>query len=356
MGWLQVLTPAVDTRLVTPARLAEVVSANTKNADVESLIGETAVTADPVVALLNQFLYIDLAGEKIEAILEDRFLYRQRYRWYTKGSDRREIGLDQWPAEREALRVQGIDDGDLRLNQVDDRYLYRHGGFPASGSAQQFTGARVPGTEIDNLRIDWTAGFLMPGQTDVWTIDRPYKVNESSSVGTDPPAFGSWTQSTDRQNLLYFEAVIAGTTAGAEPNWPTVAPWEAETAYVAAAAPAPPNWVIPTDMPIHLWFEATTAGTSAALEGEEPAWPLVPGETVQDGTVVWTAREELLFPEGPNTLVWAGHLVEELPLVLQEMAAQLAIDIAKKIVGTVCKEKDRLAAFKGLVQGLRLVA
>lgn len=356
MGWLQVLTPAVDTRLVAPARLAAVVSGNAKNVDVESLIGETANDTPAGTALANRYLYIDLAGEKIEAILEDRLLYRQRYRWRTKGTDRRELGLNQWPAEREALRVQGIDDGDLRLNDVDDRYLYRHGGFQASGSAQRFTGARVPGTEIDNYRIDFTAGFLMPGQTDVWTADRAYIPNSSSSVGTSPPEFGSWTNPTDPQNLLYFECAIAGATASSEPAWPTVAPWEPETDYIAAAAPVPPSWVLPTDMPIHLWFEATTGGTSAELEGEEPAWPLVAGETVQDGSVVWTAREELLFPEGPGTLVWAGHLVEELLLVLQEKAAQLAIDIARRIVGTECDDDKCAKDFAQLVRGLRLVA
>ena len=355
MGELRVLTPAVDIRLTTPARLVEVVALGSHTA-VESVIGQKAIDDDAAKALLNQYRYIDLAGEKIEALLEDRLLYRQRYRWRTKGTDRRELGLIQWPAEREALQIQGIDDGDLRLNEVDERYLYRHGGFPASGSAQRFTGARVPGTEIDNLRIDFTAGYLMPGQTDVWTADRAYIPNSSASVGTSPPAFGSWVQSTDRQNRLYFETVVAGTTASSEPDWPTVAPWEPETAYVVAAAPAPPSWVVPTDMPIGFWYEATTAGTSAALEGEEPAWPLVAGETVQDGDVIWTAREELLFPEGPDTLVWAGHLVEELSLLLQEKAAQLAIDIASKISGVDCDDDKCADDFVRTVRGLRLAA
>ncbi len=39
-------------------------------------------------------------------------------------------------------------------------------------------------------------------------------------------------------------------------------------------------------------YEVTTAGTSAAAE---PAWPTTDGATITDGTVVWTARQRIVF-------------------------------------------------------------
>lgn len=57
--------------------------------------------------------------------------------------------------------------------------------------------------------------------------------------------------------------------------------WEASTPYTTT------NWVIPTDQDPDspVYFKCTTAGTSA---GTEPTWDRTPGNTTNDGTVVWT--------------------------------------------------------------------
>lgn len=72
--------------------------------------------------------------------------------------------------------------------------------------------------------------------------------------------------------------------------------WLAETAYSANA------YVQPTT-PNGLRYEATTAGTSGA--SEPTPWPTTEGETVNDGTVVWTARAM------PISLIPAGGQVDD---------------------------------------------
>lgn len=62
----------------------------------------------------------------------------------------------------------------------------------------------------------------------------------------------------------------------------SISDWAADTAYSEGA------FVKPTT-PNNLCYEATTAGTSHA--STEPTWPTTPGETVTDGTAVWTCRE-----------------------------------------------------------------
>ena len=52
-------------------------------------------------------------------------------------------------------------------------------------------------------------------------------------------------------------------------------------------------------------YEVTQAGTSSSGENPtEPTWPDVPGQTIQDGTVVWTCREKEEAP-GPLSVVLA---------------------------------------------------
>jgi hypothetical protein len=57
--------------------------------------------------------------------------------------------------------------------------------------------------------------------------------------------------------------------------------WAASTAYSLGNSVKPVN-----ENGYH--YECTTAGTSGAAE---PAWPTSPGQTVQDGTAVWTCRK-----------------------------------------------------------------
>lgn len=57
--------------------------------------------------------------------------------------------------------------------------------------------------------------------------------------------------------------------------------WAASTAYSVG------NFVKPiNENGYH--YECTTAGTSGS---SEPSWPTTPGQTVNDGTVVWTCRK-----------------------------------------------------------------
>lgn len=93
-----------------------------------------------------------------------------------------------------------------------------------------------------------------------------------------------------------------GTRTDAEEHVPNTAcgvqldpsAWQATTAYIVIKAGDQliGSRVSPT---VHNGFIAacTTAGTSA---GSEPAWPLVVGNAITDGTVVWTMERALKFP------------------------------------------------------------
>jgi hypothetical protein len=61
---------------------------------------------------------------------------------------------------------------------------------------------------------------------------------------------------------------------------------QSETAWAASTAKSLTNYVIPS-LTNGLRYECTTAGTTGATE---PVWPRKVGETVEDGTAVWTCR------------------------------------------------------------------
>ena len=62
-------------------------------------------------------------------------------------------------------------------------------------------------------------------------------------------------------------------------------------------------WVRPSSPTLSpLLFECTTAGTTHAAT--EPTWPTTTGETVTDGTAVWTARDAAELPQIIQTCAW----------------------------------------------------
>jgi len=63
--------------------------------------------------------------------------------------------------------------------------------------------------------------------------------------------------------------------------------WVTETAYVLTDFAKP---ILENDY----WYECTTAGTTAV---PEPTWPTTVGETVSDGTAVWTCRASVYYYE-----------------------------------------------------------
>jgi hypothetical protein len=68
--------------------------------------------------------------------------------------------------------------------------------------------------------------------------------------------------------------------------------WVAETVVQKRA------WCVPSTGPAGYAYECTTAGTTAADDPEgsnEPTWPTTLGQTVTDGTVVWTCRSAVTY-------------------------------------------------------------
>lgn len=87
-----------------------------------------------------------------------------------------------------------------------------------------------------------------------------------------------------------------GNLAPYEPGLATVADHAVSTAYVLG------DLVVPAT-PDGFYYVATTAGTS---DGTAPTFPGVEGETVTDGTVVWTCAGKI----GTDTLAGGGVNVE----------------------------------------------
>ena len=96
-------------------------------------------------------------------------------------------------------------------------------------------------------------------------------------IGQHPPYLQKFTQWMDE---LYMEDIGDGNDARVK--WGKQhcldSPWEASTAYILG------DYVWPTTFNGYRYV-CTTAGTSGA---SEPTWPTTLGNTVNDGSVVWT--------------------------------------------------------------------
>jgi hypothetical protein len=130
---------------------------------------------------------------------------------------------------------------------------------------------------------------------------------ESLTVSIDDEAVPDWTLEDENWGLLYRSSgwpcssdgslgVVADYRAGyLLPN--DVADWTAE-------APISVGRFVRPGSPSVLRFEATTAGVT----GEEaPSWPGAAGQTVADGSVIWTARTAWELP--PFVEEWCYGIV-----------------------------------------------
>lgn len=140
--------------------------------------------------------------------------------------------------------------------------------------------------------------------------NKVYVVETSNTVTEVPLVISNWTGTTvvslgtrripTTANGYYYEVVVAGTTSGTEPTWPTnigeektdgsvtwkcagwsdsIGTWAASHAYIMF------NRVSVPSGSTHYIFECTIAGTSA---GSQPSWNFTPGQTTKDNTVTWT--------------------------------------------------------------------
>jgi len=101
---------------------------------------------------------------------------------------------------------------------------------------------------------------------------------------------------TSTDNGYNYECTTQGISGSVEPEWATtigdtvvdnvgISNWVASTSYNVG------NIVIPTTANGYT-YECTTAGTS---DSSECTWPTTVGETVTDGTVVWTCRQQAVW-------------------------------------------------------------
>lgn len=117
------------------------------------------------------------------------------------------------------------------------------------------------------------------------------KTGRTPQIPISPGAVGRNSVVINDGNQILFSRHFPAPAVPCDPDpqgGPTVANWQAATAYAVGA-------VVNTLTPNGQNAQATTGGTSG---GAEPAWPANVGGTVNDGTVVW---QIIAFPPGSFT-------------------------------------------------------
>lgn len=178
------------------------------------------------------------------------------------------------PAEDEWAPSTGYVDDDLVVPTSANYtgFRYRCISSANSGSTEP-TWPTAVGQTVSDAGVTWQCELTEDGPT--FTV-----------LNDDKP----WTDLVDDDNPDFLNGYQVA-LIGAEPDWELVYVREvaavAETAWAATTLYSTGAFRRPLTGSTGLRYEATTGGTSG---GTEPAWPTVVGQTVNDGSVVWTAR------------------------------------------------------------------
>lgn len=168
--------------------------------------------------------------------------------------------------------------GDL----TEDAGAYIEARWPMEWSV--YDGDTLVGSKADNgmsNRYAQRCDGLSSGQHSI-------RMKLSTDVGQDS-GYGSSVSVTipyrppDPGAVEYVSGGAAGTViqfAGSTPSWIADTPYDIR------------KWVTPAAGLNGYSYECTTAGTTGS---EEPSWPIVLGDTVTDGTCVWTCRGAVTY-------------------------------------------------------------
>lgn len=202
--------------------------------------------------------------------------------------------------------------------QVTARNLYR-------SSAQTIPGAVFPAYYLDTIwdnstttYTDNTADFSVPLVTTPW-------VKSIAVPPSDPTHISAANYFIDAGNGYYFELTTPGTTGAQPPSWviPTTQ-WSANSIFLLNET------VAPLKAAGQFWI-VTTAGTSGLTQ---PNWAGSPGigNTITDGTVVWTNQGTQTTVD--NSAVWtfqginSTNTLSQLPLLFDNTPPQSTYDDA----------------------------
>ncbi len=213
------------------------------------------------------------------------------------------------------LGTQAISEGIWLVGGQCRHYLYRDPNATGFAAGDRVVPLAHPG-RADYRLPKYVAGYVPPGSLgDSWKEATAYAPGESTAYGD---AVGSWVRPSDPSGDLLFECTTAGTSdATTEPAWPlAAAEWAPAFPYTAL------RWVSPRTST--LVFEPTTPGTS---DDTEPNWPTAAGQTITDGSTIWTARVSIQITDA--TVTWTGHPAREFPRTIRKAALLIARIIAR---------------------------
>jgi hypothetical protein len=149
-----------------------------------------------------------------------RHFSRQTYYEQIAGRGKPYVLLSEYPVDRDSFRVVSIYTFDVsqyfRLHDARIGKLFIWGSWGETGSWSQGGGFNLPSnvTYGEDLTVDvqYTAGWLLPGQVTTWKAAQAY-------------AKGQWMRPfSPGVTPLLFQCTAAGTSGATEPAWPLPVP------------------------------------------------------------------------------------------------------------------------------------